>query len=114
MVQYYILNYHSCRHAKAPRDWYNSLLKSLILLSCPWPDVIFDFIIGLPISNGYNIILIVVDCLTKKRYYIPYSMYKNGTTIEATIQLLFQNVRKLYGLPLSLTLDRGSQFISRV
>ena len=48
----------------------------------------------------------VVDCLTKKKHYIPCSMDKNGTTTKATAQLLFQNIWKLYGLQLSFTSDR--------
>ena len=56
----------------------------------------------------------VVDRLTKERHYIPCTTDENGTTTEATAQLLLQNVWKLHGLPSSLTLDRGPQFISGV
>ena len=92
MVQCYIHNFHSCKHAKTPRNQYNGLLKPLSILSRPWTDVTLDFIIGSSISKGYNIILILIDCLTKKRYYIPCITDKNGTITEATAQLLFQNV----------------------
>ena len=56
----------------------------------------------------------VVDCLTKEKHYIPCTTNENGITTEATAQLLLQNVWKLHGLPLSLTSDRGPQFISGV
>lgn len=56
----------------------------------------------------------VRDYLTKKRYYILCTKDKNGTTIEATTELLLQNIWKLYGLPLSLTLGRGPQFRTRI
>ena len=56
----------------------------------------------------------VINCLTKKRHYILCTTNENGTTTEATAQLLLQNVWKLYDLPLSLTSDRGLQFILRV
>ena len=114
MVWRYIQNCHRCRHAKAPRDWYNGLLKPLPIPSCLWTDVTLDFVTGLSISNGYNAILIVVDRLTKERHYIPCTINKNGSTTEATAQLLFQNVWKLHSLLLSLTSDRGPQFISGV
>ena len=90
------------------------MLKPLPIPSHPWTDVTLDFVTGLPISNSYNAILMVVDCLTKERHYISYTTNENGTTIEATAQLLLQNVWKLHGLPSSLTLDRGPQFISGV
>ena len=87
------------------------MLKPLLIVSCPWTDVTLNFVTGLPISNSYNTILMVVDRLTKKKYYIPCTINKNGITTKATAQLLLQNVWKLYGLPLSLTSDRGPQFL---
>ena len=114
IVWRYILNFHICRYAKAPKDWYNGLLKPLPILSRPWTDVTLDFITGLSISNGYNAVLMIVDCLTKERHYIPCTIDENSTTIKATAQLLLQNVWKLHDLLSSLTLDRGLQFISGV
>ena len=89
-------------------------MKPLLIPSRPWTNVTLDFVTGLPISNGYNAILMVVDRLTKERHYIPCTIDENGTTTEATAQLLLQNVWKLHGLPLLLTSDRGPQFISGV
>ena len=54
----------------------------------------------------------LIDRLTKEKYYIPCTTNKNGTTAKATTYLLLNNVWKLHGLPLSLTSDRGPQFIS--
>ena len=90
------------------------MLKHLPITSRPWTDVTLDFVTGLPISNSYNAILMVVDCLTKERDYILCTMDKNGTTTEATVQLFFQNIWKLHGFSSSFTSDRGPQFISRV
>ena len=88
MVWRYIQNCHTFRCVKAPRNWYNGLLKLLPIPSCLSTDVTLDFVTGLPISNGYNAILMVVNCLTKERHYIPCTTDENGTTIEATAQLL--------------------------
>ena len=35
-----------------------------------WINLFMDFIVGLLESEGYNIIIIYVDCLTKLRYFI--------------------------------------------
>ena len=113
-VHRYIQNCHTYRRAKASRDRYNGLLKPLSILSLPWTNVTLDFVTGLPSSNGYNAVLMVVDRLTKERHYIPCTTDENGTTAEATAYLLLNNVWKLHGLPLSLTSDRGPQFISGV
>ncbi len=83
------------------------MLKPLPIPSRSWTNITLDFVTGLPISNSYNVILIVVDRLTKERHYIPCSTDENGTTTEATAQLLLQNVWKLHAFPSSLILDRG-------
>ena len=70
IVQHYIQNYHFYRYAKVSKDSYNDLLKPLPIPSRPLTNITLDFVTSLPISNSYNPILIVVDCLTKKRHYI--------------------------------------------
>ena len=52
--------------------------------------------------------------MTKERQYIPCTTDENGTTTEATAYLLLNNIWKFHGLPLSLTSDQDSQFISRI
>ena len=56
----------------------------------------------------------VIDRLTKEKYYIPYTTDENVTTAKATVYLLLNNIWKLYGLSLSLISDRGFQFILRL
>ena len=101
----YIRNCHTFRHAKALRDQYNSYLKFLPISAPFWIDVTLDFVTRLPLGNGYNAVLMMIDQLTKERHYIPCTIDENDTTAEATTYLLLNNVWKLYGLPLSLTLD---------
>jgi len=69
-----------------------------------------DFVIDLPESEGYNAILIVINRLSKERYYIPCSTKENGTGTEATARMIIQNVLRYHGLPTSIISDRGSQF----
>lgn len=92
MVWRFIQYYHICRYTKTPRNRYNVLLKSLPILSCLRTNDSLDVITDLSISNVYNAILIVVDCLAKKKYYIPYTINKNGTPTEATALFLLQNI----------------------
>ena len=90
------------------------MLKPLPILIRPWTDITLDFVTGQPSSNGYNAVLMVIDQLTKERHYIPCTTDENGTTAEGTAYLLFNNVWKLHGLFLLLTLDWGLQLISGV
>ena len=39
-----------------------------------WVDVTINFKIGLPRSEGYNVIFVVVDCLSKYVHFVPLDM----------------------------------------
>ena len=69
-----------------------------------------DFITGLPESNGYNAILVVVDRLTKMAHYIPTC---EDTNSEKVVRLYFDNIFRLYSLPDSIISEQGTQFTSR-
>lgn len=110
-IHRYIRNYHTCKQAKAPRNQYNGILKSLPIPTYPWTNVTSDFITKLPLNNDYNAILIIIDQLTKKKHYILYTTNENNTIVEAIAFLLLNNVWKLYGFSLLFTLNKGPQFI---
>lgn len=71
---------------------YNSLLNLLSILSYLWTNVILNFVTRLPLNNDYNIILIMINWLIKKRYYIPCTIDKNTIIAEAITYLLFNNI----------------------
>ena len=48
-----------------------------------------DFIIDLPLSKGYNSILVIVNKLTKIFYYI---LYKKDITIIELINLFIRDI----------------------
>ena len=114
-VERYICNCHIYKRSKTLRDCYNGMLKPLPVPERPWTDIILDFVTGLPECELKNAILIVVDCLSKEKVYIPYSDSKNkGTNAEATARMLAHNVRRKHGLPSSVVSDRGPQFVSTI
>jgi len=73
----------------------------------PWTHISADFITKLPLAQGYNSILVVVDRLTKMVHFIPTT---EKTSAEGLARLFRDNVWKLHGLPESIILDRGPQF----
>jgi len=77
----------------------------------PWTHISVDFITKLPIVQGYNSILVVVDRLTKMVYFIP-TMEK--TSAEGLARLFRDNVWKLHGLPESIILDKKPQFVAGI
>lgn len=68
-----------------------------------------DFIGELPESEGFNAILVKTDRFTKMQLYIP---AKTSWTSEDVANAYLCKVWKYFGLPLSVTSDRGPQFAS--
>jgi len=77
----------------------------------PWSHISADFITKLPLAQGYDLILVVVDRLTKMAHFIPTT---EKTTAEGLARLFRDNVWKLHGLPESIISDRGPQFAAGV
>ena len=73
----------------------------------PWMHISADFITKLPLAQGYNSILVVVDWLTKMVHFIPTT---EKTLAEGLARLFRDNVWKLHGLLESIISDRGPQF----
>ena len=48
-------------------------MQPLLILEKPWFDISMDFIKGLPKSQGFEAILVVVDRLTKYVHFLPLS-----------------------------------------
>ena len=68
-----------------------------------------DFITKLPLAQEYDAILVVVDWLTKMVHFIPTT---EKTMAEGLAKLFRNNMWKLHGLPKSIILDRGPQFMA--
>jgi len=77
----------------------------------PWSHILADFIMKLPLVQGYDSILVVVDRLTKMAHFIPTT---EKTTAGGLARLFRDNVWKLHGLPESIISDRGPQFAAGV
>ena len=71
--------------------------------------ILADFITKLPLAQGYDAILVVVDQLTKMVHFIPTT---EKTMAEGLAKLFRDNIWKLYGLPKSIISDRGPQFMA--
>ena len=70
-----------------------------------------DFITKLPLAQGYNTILVVCDQLTKMVHFVPTT---EKTSAEGLVRLFRDYVWKLHGLPESIILDRGAQFVANL
>ena len=66
------------------------------ILEKPWMHISVDFITKLPLAQGYDLILVVVNRLTKIVHFI-FTMEK--TSAEGLTQLFRDNMWKLHRLP---------------
>ena len=57
--------------SKSQRHCPYGLLKQLLIPKRPWNSISMDFIKKLPMSDGSNMILVIVDHLTKQTIFIP-------------------------------------------
>ena len=118
MIQRFIRNCHVCKQAKAARDTYPDLLQPLSVPERAWTDITMDFIVGLPKCKAYgqiyNAILKIIDQLSKKRHYISCLEEDERTSAKATVDLFLRDVWSKHSLPISMTSDRGSQFVLKM
>jgi hypothetical protein len=68
-----------------------------------------DFVEGLPTSMGKNVILVVVDRLTKYAHFLPLAHPYN---VQKIADLILDNIVKLHGPPASIVSDRDTIFTS--
>ena len=76
-----------------------------------WTHISADFITKLPLAQGYDAILVVVDRLTKMAHFVPTT---ERTSAEGLARLFRDNIWKLHGLPDSIISDRGPQFAAGI
>ena len=75
----------------------------------PWQYILVDFIMKLPVSKGYDSILVVCDRFLKMSHFVAIT---EKIMVEELARLFRNNVWKLYGLPESVISDRRPQFVA--
>ena len=88
-----------CQRLKYETYHVTRLLQPLPIPNKPWLDVSMDFVEGLPKSQSKDVVLVVVDRLTKFVYLIPLSHPYIATKVA---NLYLQHVFKLQVCQLQL------------
>ena len=68
-----------------------------------------DFITGLPKSKGHNVIMVIVDHLTKYAHFIALS---HPFTTSIVAKVFFENIQNLHGTPKVIVNDCDPIFTS--
>jgi len=73
----------------------------------PWSYISADFIMKLPLAQGYNTILVMCDWFSKMVYFIATT---EKTLAEGLTRLFRDHIWKLHGLLESIISDKEVQF----
>ena len=96
-----------CQKTKLRRHRPMGLLQPIPIPSQPFEVVSMDFILELPISEGFDNILVIIDKLTKYAIFVPTST--RITEIE-TARLFFKHVISKFGIPQQVISDRDTRW----
>ncbi|TYK16934.1 hypothetical protein E5676_scaffold130G00710 [Cucumis melo var. makuwa] len=85
------------------------LLTPLEIPDTIWTDISMDFIDGLPKSDRYEVIFVVVDRMSKYAHFIA---LKHLYTAKSVAEICVKEIVRLHGYPRSIVLDRDRVFVS--
>ncbi len=110
-IENYVATCEHCQRTKSMRHKPYGMLKPIQVATRPWKEISFDLIEGLPISDGFTDILVVVDRFTKMAHFVACD---NSLTAEKLAGIMLKEVFLRHGLPDRIVSDRGSEFASKL
>jgi hypothetical protein len=86
-------------------------LQPLKIPEWKWKEIGMGFKVGLPRTQaGYDLIWVIVDCLTKVAYLISVKTTYSGAKL---VEIYMSRMMCLLGVPKKIVSDRGSEFTSK-
>jgi hypothetical protein len=110
-VVYFVAKFLECQQVKVDHHHLTGLLQPHDVPMSKWEVISMDFVVGLPLTlHKHNVILVIVDKLTKCAHFIPVRDTYDVTDVAC---VFISEVILLHGLPKKIISDRDSRFTSR-
>lgn len=110
-IQTFVQQCSTCQKAKVEHSKLPGLLQPLPVPSQAWEVVSMDFVEGLPPSDRFNAVLVVIDKFLKYGHFIP---IRHPYTALHIAKLFLDHVYKLHRLPKAIISDRDPVFTSNL
>lgn len=105
-VSKYCHRCEQCARAKADTSKKYGKQQPIPVPDRPWEVIHIDFVTELPLVDGYNCVMTVVDRFSKFAHFVPLG----DTTAVAVAQQFFDKVVSVHGLPRAIISDRDARF----
>ena len=109
-IRRYVMGCDACQRTEPKRTPDAAPLHPHDVPPRPWHTISMDLVGPLPISQGHDTILVVVDRFSKQMHAVPTT---SNLTVEGCAKLLRDNVFRLHRVPSKIIHDRGPQFQSK-
>ena len=109
-VRQFVMECSICQQCKYDHAASLGLLQPLPVPDIIWTDIFMAFIEGFPKSNGKDVIMVVVDCLSKYAHFLPLS---HPFSTIGVAQAFMDGVFKLHGVPTSIFSNLDKVFLSQ-
>ena len=110
MIKQYITGCESCQLNKVSNMKPQGLFNPIEIPTQRWQVISMDFITDLPKSDKFNMIMVVVDRLTKRVRLIPSCTSATATDVA---NLFVDYIFRDFGLPQKIISDRDARFTSK-
>lgn len=108
-IKDYVENCIICKRAKSIQQ--NKVATDpLPVPPHPWHTCGMDFITELPLCEGFDAILVVVDHMTRLAHFLPCN---STITAKETAELFLKEIIRLHGIPKVIVSDRDPLFTSK-
>ncbi|SJL08165.1 uncharacterized protein ARMOST_11528 [Armillaria ostoyae] len=109
-IEAYVKGCETCQRTKSSNQAKAAPLYPNAIPTKPWTHITVDMITGLPDSNGYDALLIVVDRFSKAIIPVPCN---KDLSAEGWARILRDHVYARHGMPQVVISDQGPQFVSK-